>query len=218
MKISRGTLALKATGQYNGQWTCVVTNDEKITSVPISVTVVGEFLCAWTHLLTNSLLSSWTYVHHYFFFSPLYLDLSPGPLQPQYTSKYSRLTIPCSIPSKISWEQMRAKGIEGGHWQFFPKPSSSLISADPQRIYSLSLEDPISWKADQDRELTFASDFKKGNLSLTRKQATEKDRGDYVCTLKFKNDVTLSRTVHVNVLQSKSKQISLYKPSSDLLY
>lgn len=75
----------------------------------------------------------------------------------------------------------------------------------------------MAWKAEQDRGLTPVPDFKKGDLSLTRNRGREEDRGDYVCTLQFQNGATLNRTVHVNVLQSKSKQIALYKPSSALL-
>ncbi|CAB1456299.1 unnamed protein product [Pleuronectes platessa] len=44
----------------------------------------------------------------------------------------------------------------------------------------------------------------KGNLELTRKLGRVDDRGDYVCTMKFKNGLTLNRTVHVEVLQIAS--------------
>lgn len=61
----------------------------------------------------------------------------------------------------------------------------------------------MTWKPDQARGLTPVLDPKKKDLSLTRRLGREEDRGDYVCTLKFKNGVTLNRTVHVEVLQSK---------------
>lgn len=96
------------------------------------------------------------------------------------------------------------------HWQFIPEPGSS-----PQRLFSLSLEDPLTWKPELTRGLRLVQDPTKINLSLTRDQGSEEDRGDYVCTLEFKN-VALTRTVHVKVLQSKSKQIALCAFSSVL--
>lgn len=140
-----------------------------------------------------------------------HLDLSPAPTSPQYTSKSCPLTIPCSI--HVSWDQIKAKGIQEGNWHFIPKPGSSLTPHGSQRLFSLSLEDKLAWKADQNRGLTTASDLTKGNLSLMRKQGREDDSGDYVCSLNFKNGLTLNRTVQVKVLQSKSKQIVLYKHS-----
>ncbi|XP_040900179.1 CD4-1 molecule [Toxotes jaculatrix] len=128
------------------------------------------------------------------------VDLSPAPLQPQYTSKSTPLIIPCSIPSHISWEQIKAKGITEVHWHFFPKTSSGHISDHPVKLYSLSLGESLSWIPNQTRDLNILQDLKTGNLSLTRKQGREEDRGNYVCTMKFKN-VNLNRTVEVEVLQ-----------------
>ncbi|XP_035498050.1 CD4-1 molecule [Scophthalmus maximus] len=134
------------------------------------------------------------------------VDLSPAPLHPQYTSKSSPITVPCSISPHITWQQIKDKGIQEVHWQFFPKPSSGLSAGDPQRLFSLSLGDPLSWIPDAHRELRPAQDPKTGNLALTRKQGREEDRGDYVCTMKFKNGVTMNRTVHVEVLQIVSSR------------
>ncbi|XP_034467006.1 CD4-2 molecule, tandem duplicate 2 [Hippoglossus hippoglossus] len=129
------------------------------------------------------------------------VGLSPAPLVPHYTSTSSPITVPCSIPPLITWEQIKAKGIHEVHWQFFPETSSGLISQDAQRLFSLSLAGPLSWKRDQPRGLSPARDPKTGNLDLTRKLARVEDRGDYMCTMKFKNGRTLNRTVHVEVLQ-----------------
>ncbi|XP_045901255.1 T-cell surface glycoprotein CD4-like [Micropterus dolomieu] len=178
MNSHQGLFKGKATGQYNGQWTCVVTNEGKEHRVTVSVTVV---------------------------------DLSPAPLHPQYTSTSTPLTVPCSIPKHISWDQIKAKGIQGVHWDFIPKYGSSLFSGGPQRLFSLSLDNQLTWKKDQDRELTPVPDVKNGNLSLTRNRGKEEDAGDYVCTLNFTNGVTLKRTVHVNVLQIISS------PGTDLI-
>lgn len=60
------------------------------------------------------------------------------------------------------------------------------------------------------------SDFKTGYLSLTRRQGRADDSGDYVCTLQFKNGITLNRTVQVEFLQGKSEQIAWYTSSSAL--
>lgn len=70
------------------------------------------------------------------------------------------------------------------------------------------MEEPLSWKPDQSRGLTPVSDFKNWNLSLGRKKGEDGDGGDYVCTLTFENGATLSRTVSVHVLESKSRLIS----------
>lgn len=136
---------------------------------------------------------------------PPCLDLSPGLLRPQYTSKSWPLTVPCSLPAHISWQQIKAKGLQEVHWHFVPESGRT-----PQRLFSLSLKDPLTWEKDQNRELRSAADLQKGNLSLTRSRGNEEDQGDYVCTMKFKNGVLLNRTVHVKVLQSKSKCIALY--------
>lgn len=93
-------------------------------------------------------------------------------------------------------------GLLEGHWQFFPSSTSSL-SSEPQRLFSLSLEDPVSWKPHETRGLTPVSDLKNRNLSLGRRRGDGGDRGDYVCTLKFNNSLTLKRTVRVNVLEGK---------------
>ncbi len=150
-----------------------------------------------------------------FFSFPPYLDLSPPPLHSLYTSESSRLTIPCSIPAHISWEQIKAKGFKNAQWEFFPKTGSTLASDAPQRLFNLSLENPQTRKAAQERRWTPVKDPKNKNLSLTTNRVRKEDRGDYVCILEFEKQ-TLRRTVTVEVLQSKSKQIALYKHSSVL--
>ncbi|KAM9353498.1 CD4-1 molecule [Symphorus nematophorus] len=128
------------------------------------------------------------------------IDLTPAPASPQYTSQSSYLKIPCSFPDHISWEQIKAKGLQEGSWHFVPKPDSSPISGEPQRLFSLSLEDQLTWKPQQSRGLTL-SNSKPQNLALTRNQGREDDSGDYECSLRFKSGVTLKRTVRVEVLQ-----------------
>ncbi|KAM6994655.1 T-cell surface glycoprotein CD4-like isoform 2-T2 [Tautogolabrus adspersus] len=170
VEANQGRLAVSVTGQDHGQWTCVVTNNNKEYKAKISVTVV---------------------------------DLSPAPLHPLYTSKSLPLTIRCSIPAYVSWDQIKAVGLEEVNWHFYPRPGSNHISGY-QRLFFLSLDDPPTWKKVQGRDLTPALDLKKGLLSLTRKQVREDDRGDYVCSMKVRNGVTLNRTVHVKVLQLTS--------------
>ncbi|XP_036930891.1 CD4-1 molecule [Acanthopagrus latus] len=166
-----------ATQQHNGEWTCVVANDNKEKRSTITVTVV---------------------------------DLSPAPDHPLYTSKFQSLTIPCSIPSDVSWEQVKAKGVQGVHWDYLSLGSSH-ISGDPQRLFSLSLNDTLSWQPDKNRGLTPVSSLMKGNLSLFINKAKVEDRGDYVCTMKFRSGLTLNRMVQVNVLQITSS------PGTDLI-
>nr|UYI36870.1 CD4-1 [Lateolabrax maculatus] len=162
---------------------------------PFKVTAKGQHNGQWTCVVRNDR------TEHKATVSVTVVDLSPAPQRPQYTSLSSPLILPCSIPAPISWEQMKAKGIRGVDWLFFPKPSSNLISDDPQSLFSLSLEDPLNWKPNQDRGLTPVRDFKKGDLSLTRNRGREDDRGDYVCILKVNENMSLNRTVQVNVLK-----------------
>ncbi|XP_033496175.1 CD4-1 molecule [Epinephelus lanceolatus] len=147
----------------------------------------------WTCVATHNQIENKAYV------SVTVVDLSPPTSQSQYTSKSRPLTIPCSIPAHISWGQINDTGIKEVHWHFIPKPGSS-----PQRLFSLSVGNPMTWKADQDRGLRLVSEPKKKDLSLTRYRGKEEDEGDYVCALEFKNGVILNRTVHVQVLRITS--------------
>lgn len=160
----QGQVRVKATGQHDGQWTCVVTYDGNEKRTSVSVTVI---------------------------------DLSPAPSRPQYTSKSSQLKIPCSFPERISWEQIKVKGIQGGNWHFVPKPGSS---GHPQRLFSLSVEEAPAWRKEENRELVLPHK-RPGDLTLTRNLGREDDSGDYECTLNFNNSITLNRAVRVEVLQ-----------------
>ncbi|XP_063734408.1 CD4-1 molecule isoform X2 [Eleginops maclovinus] len=124
------------------------------------------------------------------------LDLSPALPHPQYTSKSWPLLVPCSLLPHVSWEQIKAKGFRELHWHFIPATGSSR-----QRLFSLSVGDPLTWKKDQGKTLLPNSDPQKGNLSLSRKLGTEGDAGEYICALEFENGVTLQRSVHVQLLQ-----------------
>lgn len=44
-KIYKESHSITATGQSNGQWTCVVTKDGKEKKASVSLAVVGELLC-----------------------------------------------------------------------------------------------------------------------------------------------------------------------------
>lgn len=133
----------------------------------------------------------------------------------EYTSTSSPLAVPCSV-SKVRWEQIKSLGLREGHWQFFPASTSHLVSAEAQRLFTLSLEEPVSWKPNQTRGLTPVPEFKNQNLSLRRTLGRADDRGDYMCTLKFDSGVTLSTTVGVEVLESKSVQTGLSAPLNRL--
>ncbi|XP_075897115.1 CD4-1 molecule isoform X2 [Nelusetta ayraudi] len=120
----------------------------------------------------------------------------------QYTSNVLPLAIPCSISTHIPWEQIKAMGVQGGSWDFFPKTDSGLLSVAPQRIFTLSLGESARWQAgDVDTGLISTSDFKMGDLSLTRSRGREGDAGNYVCRLEFNRGRSLEKTVRVHVLQ-----------------
>ncbi|XP_040021712.2 CD4-1 molecule isoform X1 [Gasterosteus aculeatus] len=167
---------------------------------PLTLKVTSQDSGQWICVVTNDKKENKAKV------SVTVLDLSPGLLRPQYTSKSWPLTVPCSLPAHISWQQIKAKGLQEVHWHFVPESGRT-----PQRLFSLSLKDPLTWEKDQNRELRSAADLQKGNLSLTRSRGNEEDQGDYVCTMKFKNGVLLNRTVHVKVLQITSS------PGTDLI-
>ncbi|XP_068180183.1 CD4-1 molecule [Antennarius striatus] len=180
--------------------------EKEITSQRgITVKAAAQHSGQWTCVVTNGAKEIKVQI------SVAVVDMSPAPLQPQYTSKSTPLTIPCSIASHISWNQIKSKGIQGGTWHFFPKSDSNLRSAAPQRLFSLSLKNPLSWTPDHHRGLTPVPDLQKGVLSLTRTKGREDDGGVYVCSLEFNNSVTLSRTVNISVLQ-----ITSY-PGTDLI-
>lgn len=131
------------------------------------------------------------------------VDLAPSP-ENLYSSTSSRLTVPCSLPSWISWDHLKQKGIQEVQWHFSPKTSSS--PASDQRLWLLhpSPGSSFTWKKDKDRDLVPVSDATKRNLSLSRDTARVEDRGDFTCSMAFQNGSTLSRTVHVEVLQLAS--------------
>lgn len=204
-ETNQGRLRVEVAGRDDGKWTCVVTNNERESRAEILVTVVGELL----FLLNTTVLCKFTPILRCFykdlFF--LYLDFSPDSSTLQYTSKSAPLNVPCSIPAHISWDQMKAVGLQEVNWHFFPKTGSNLISKEPQRLFHLSANDPPTWTQDQARDLTPVPVLKKGLLSLTRSLGRDEDAGNYVCSMTVRKSVILKRTVGVKVLQSKSKQI-----------
>uniref|UniRef100_A0A667YQR3 Ig-like domain-containing protein n=1 Tax=Myripristis murdjan TaxID=586833 RepID=A0A667YQR3_9TELE len=148
----------------------------------------------WTCVLTHDGRESRATV------SVTVLDLSPAPPYPLFASTSSLdLTVPCSIPDHLSWENFKAKGLQRGKWSFVPSQASNLISGNPEELGSFSFGDSPTWKAVRDRYYVPDS---KNSLSLTMKRPKETDRGEYVCTLEFGGGVTLKSSVHVEVLQS----------------
>lgn len=99
-------------------------------------------------------------------------------------------------------------GLQEGHWHFLPRSGGEPLPAEARRLFTLSLEDPVSWKPDQTRGLTPLSNVKSRDLSLGRKTGNGGDRGDYVCALKFNSSLTLERTVRVHVLESEWRHSS----------
>ncbi|XP_022612355.1 uncharacterized protein LOC111230068 [Seriola dumerili] len=159
----------------------------------------------WTCVVTDGKKKKETKV------SVTVVDLSPAPSDPKYTSKSKTLNIPCSIAPHVTWEHVKARDVQEIYWQFSPDPSSGLVSKDTQKLYFLTLNNSLWKNTGQHRELRPVQNLKNGDLSLTRKQGREEDRGNYVCNMKFKSGVTLTRTVRVEVLQIISS------PQTDLV-
>ncbi|XP_035528537.1 CD4-1 molecule [Morone saxatilis] len=168
---------------------------QEINRQSIQKEATGKDKGEWTCVVTYSNKESEAKI------SVTLVDLSTAHSNIQYTSKSSSLTIPCSTTT--SWDILKARDIEGGKWEFFAKPGSSLKSNAPQTLFSLSL-DPLKWTPVQDNGLNYDPKLQNGILSLKRNQGKDGDSGDYVCSLTFKNDVTLNRTVTVHVLQITS--------------
>ncbi|XP_006802907.1 CD4-1 molecule [Neolamprologus brichardi] len=138
------------------------------------------------------------------------VDLAPVPSH-LYTSTDSPLTIPCSLISSVTWEQVKKKEIEEVQWHFAPKLSSGTSPDQPQQLFSLDLE-KLTWKKNANNGLSPVYYIKNGNLSLTKSKATVEDRGRYTCSMKFKNGRTLETTVDVVVLEI------IAHPKTELIY
>ncbi|XP_046889979.1 CD4-1 molecule [Hypomesus transpacificus] len=129
------------------------------------------------------------------------VDLSLAPKQPIYssTSSLSPL-IPCSIPSYVTLEELKAKDTKGAYWSFTPDRASGLPSREPKKL--LALGPPPAWESllKSDKKLP-ALQKNNHNFSLQWSGVTEGDRGEYTCALEFKGDKTLKRVIHLEVLQ-----------------
>ncbi|XP_010899124.2 CD4-1 molecule [Esox lucius] len=126
------------------------------------------------------------------------IDLSPAPPQPLYTSS-SPLHLPCSFPSYISFQDLQAKNIQGGHWTF--APSQGAGSGPSGFPVNLSLEPKLSWNLNQTKNLDVpAKTTNDLDLSIKMKRVTKDDRGTYTCTFVFNKGLTLKREILVEVL------------------
>uniref|UniRef100_A0A673BJW3 CD4-1 molecule n=1 Tax=Sphaeramia orbicularis TaxID=375764 RepID=A0A673BJW3_9TELE len=118
------------------------------------------------------------------------------PVPTQYTSKSSPLSIPCSIPSHISWDKVKEKGIQEVHWYFCSKPETGVV-CNNSTLYSLSLEEKMTWNPYETRQLRTASDTKETTYA----------------PMNFKDGVTISKKIHVEVLQ-----VIISSPGTELIY
>lgn len=142
-----------------------------------------------------------------YFSSFPHLDFSQAPEEHHFTSESTSLNVPCNFAPYVSWEHLKARGVQIIYWQFTPK---QLLSSgdDPQKLYFLSEDNMQAWNnTGRKRELKPVQDLHRGNLSLNKKRGTKEDEGKYTCIVKFKDGTTLHRTIFVEMLQSKSKQI-----------
>ncbi|XP_030606293.1 CD4-1 molecule [Archocentrus centrarchus] len=174
---NQGKVNVPATSDHNGQWSCVVKDNNNEKKVHVPVGVVG--------------------------FNPVSSH--------QYAAADTLFTIPCSINSGVTWEQILTKELEEVWWDFVPKLSSGAVSVDRERLFNFNVE-KRSLTPVHKRGMKFAVSNKKENLSLTIKKGSVEDRGCYNCSMKFKNGRTLSNTVDLDVLQITSQ------PGKELIY
>ncbi|XP_024917076.1 CD4-1 molecule isoform X2 [Cynoglossus semilaevis] len=125
------------------------------------------------------------------------VDLGPVLSHPVYTSTSTPVSIPCSVPP-VTWKWFQTKGLQEVSWEFVPPPSSGVPA---QRLFFLLVEDSVHFTPDHHRDLRPVQNPVQGNFTLTRHQGREEDRGDYRCTVKFKDGTVLTKTVHLEVLQ-----------------
>lgn len=133
-------------------------------------------------------------------FSSLFLDLSPSPPDPIYTSlsSCSTVNIPCSLSSNIPWSVLNETGLQGGSWSF-----TSLSDQNQQPLLSLSVGPVVRWDVTPGTDSRVKGRELKGtDLSIHNLPVSEKIRGEYSCSLKFKSK-TVSRKVKVEVLQGR---------------
>lgn len=179
------------------------------TSPNLTVKIVtgedhGKWLCIVISGDQEAHASTWVTV----------VDLTPAPKQPLYT--YNNATspplIPCSIQSNVSFEELRDKDLQAAHWNFTPSKASGLPLRDQASKRLLTLGPSSEWKV-VNKTMWKVPFLQNKNLSLRLKSVTERDRGDYTCSLNFKNGTVLKRVIQLEVLEV----LSSHGPDPDLL-
>lgn len=134
------------------------------------------------------------------FFISFFLDLSPSPPDPIYTSLSSTVNIPCSLSSNIPWSVLNESGLQGGSWNFTPLSDQN----QQQTLLSLTVGPVVRWDVlpNTDSRVIIGRELKDQDLSFLKLPVSEKIRGEYTCNLKFKSK-TLSSKVKVEVLQGR---------------
>lgn len=117
---------------------------------------------------------------------------------------YTSTNLPLSIPFWITPKEFVQKilsNVETIEWLFTPKTSSN-----QQTLFSFSSKDGQLKQEDTASELSYKNFTDGGNFSLHRNLARVEDRGTYNCSITFTNGYVLSRSLVVEVLESKWKQ------------
>ncbi|XP_029359901.1 T-cell surface glycoprotein CD4-like [Echeneis naucrates] len=129
------------------------------------------------------------------------VDFSHDPVHRQYTSIHEPLRLCCAFHPRVSWEHVKARGLQEIYWQFRPKSSSGLTPPS-ETLCFLSLQEPLKWNnTGQRKGVKSIYEPKTKNFSVTIKDAKEDNRGEYTCTMKFEKNLFLNRTIHVELLQ-----------------
>uniref|UniRef100_A0A4W5KD18 CD4-1 molecule n=1 Tax=Hucho hucho TaxID=62062 RepID=A0A4W5KD18_9TELE len=164
---------MSVTGQDNGEWTCVVTYQDRVAYAITSVSVI-DLIPAHSQPIYTSVSS----------LSPL------------------RLPCLFPIPLPLSWSDSQEKVIQGGHWTFTPSAAAGSLTGVVQTLVNLSPGPPLAWVVNQERGLDVSALRRNDlNFTLSKKGVTEGDRGEYTCTVEFQRDYTLKRRMRVEVLQ-----------------
>ncbi|KAI2655352.1 hypothetical protein H4Q32_017736 [Labeo rohita] len=135
------------------------------------------------------------------------IDLSPPIPDTIYTSPLtssSTVKIPCSLYSNIPWLDLNETGLRGGSWSF--TPLSDPPSTHP--LLNLNIGPVVRWDVVNGTDgipTIEGRELKDQDLSIHNLRVSEKIRGNYTCSLKFKSKI-LSRTVKVEVLKILSSE------------
>ncbi|XP_048882792.1 T-cell surface glycoprotein CD4-like [Brienomyrus brachyistius] len=189
------------------QWRCpqksVKGTEKRLTMKHVTLRDHGEWICVVTHKGQRSDVKS---PNEFFIkFSITVVDLIPS--TPLYTTNGSSLVIPCYISANLELPALSSLQPIRGSWTFKPHVGNRGF----QKVTSLT--DKYQWEVVTNRSNWIRNTGPlKNHLSLDIASVLEADVGTYRCELIFKDQITISMEVKVNMLRVHSS------PDSPIYY